>query len=132
MRCASCGTENEQGYKFCGKCGVPITAPLPKPLDDTSIRIQDFDGLICVVCDAGTLNRRQGMFGSSVFLECSFCLIQYHFDQGKIIVRKVPQGLTYWKSYENKALNLGELKQIMKGLADKKLDEQIEQQVKEL
>ena len=27
MKCSNCGTENEEGYKFCGKCGTPLTNP---------------------------------------------------------------------------------------------------------
>ena len=29
MRCASCGTENEPGRKFCGECGAPLSGACP-------------------------------------------------------------------------------------------------------
>src|SRR5262245_47235074 len=30
MRCGSCGTENPEGTKFCGECGVPMQMRCPQ------------------------------------------------------------------------------------------------------
>src|SRR5512133_1446839 len=30
MRCASCGSDNPEGTKFCGECGVPIQPCCPQ------------------------------------------------------------------------------------------------------
>jgi len=33
MRCATCGIESPDRFRFCGACGAPLTAPAPAPAD---------------------------------------------------------------------------------------------------
>ena len=33
-RCAVCGQDNPGGFRFCGACGAPLTAPAPAPAEE--------------------------------------------------------------------------------------------------
>jgi len=31
MKCQQCGTENDESFRYCGTCGVPLFSPAPVP-----------------------------------------------------------------------------------------------------
>ena len=115
IKCSNCGAENEEGYKFCGKCGTPLTLPTAhnsQSSNSTDI-FEDFNAALCFVCEIGILHSRKfPLIAKTSFLECSYCHTQYHFNQGTIVLKNVPSDNSKWRIYESQLLNLEEFKRI--------------------
>ncbi len=118
VRCGKCGTENEEGYGFCAKCGTPLTVPITAagPRSSEDMGLKDLIGITCLVCDIGTLHSCMSfLLMPNSILECSHCHTQYLVGQKKIILRNVPADNGRWRIYERQALTLNEIKRISLG-----------------